>query len=628
MASGIMEGDFKRVSAQSLECAICLNVFNEPKILSCSHTFCHTCLKRLLESQLDGKKLPCPVCRNVTDVPDGDVSRVQTNIALMSLVDDVKNQQQKCTNCKGNENPDAISYCQDCGKYLCSSCHERHSEWEGFTDHVVHSMMEVSTGKVVLKRRRKCKKHQQEDEEYFCSECRRYVCFRCGVMEHERKGHGMVESAEHEEHLRKNIEELQSKSDTKTASLQKYIEFIQYQKTLLNDTMQNLDGQVVHAYEKAIQNLTQRKELLRENVKDKFKELEKKLDKEEEVNGQQIIHVNAVKELISNGLKVPLEEDALTVHKILCQDLKKMLEMEDPDYDKARRPLKEGEEQTFKIFKGKNELNLGTLVGFKKLESLSDEWMSLNVELSKQGSMACMAVTLDGKIAVGCNEGGLQIFSTDGKQEQALFPGSSILGLGYLSDGRYAVIDNTNTISLYSHTHRKLQVEFESLRSSNFKELYGGFTVDRCNQIIVGYRSDKVIHIYSPDGGKAVKVVQCTEYIPMQIFAMQSHETLVIKGDDHSVRVIDRTGVTKEVTKTGRAHPAVCADDTIIIAWVDETAGLISIELYTEQLDFVKSLITDFKIDISSARVWYYLQACPSGRIAFCTSDKLYIFYQ
>ena len=225
--SDIMEGNFKRVSAQSLECSICLNVFNEPKILSCSHTFCLSCLKRLLESQLYRTRLVCPVCRKVTNVPLGDVSHVQTNIALMSLVDDVKNQQQNCTHCKAEESPEAVSYCQDCGKYFCVACHKKHSEWQDFATHVVHSMSDVLTGKVVLNRRRKCKKHQYEYEEYFCSECRRYVCFRCGAREHEQKGHKTLESAEHEENLKRSIEELNSKSDRnfrKTGAIQTYTE--------------------------------------------------------------------------------------------------------------------------------------------------------------------------------------------------------------------------------------------------------------------------------------------------------------------------------------------------------------------------------------------------------------------
>ena len=372
--SDIMEGDLKEVNlqTQSLECAICLNVFNEPKILSCSHTFCLSCLKRLLESQLDGNKLPCPVCKQVTDVPDGDVSRVQTNIDLKSLVEDVKNKQPSCTTCKGNKEPEAVSYCQDCEKYLCASCQKKHSEWGAFSDHRVHSMKDISTGKFVLKRRRKCKKHQQEDEEYFCSECRRYVCFRCGVMEHERKGHGMIESVEHEENLTKNIEELQSKSDLKTDTLEKYIKLIQEQRALLNEAMKKLDSDVVEAYKKAVQHLTQRKEALREEIRDKFRELEKEMDKEEEVSGQQICHVSAVRELMSNGLKIPLEEDALTVHDTLCEGLQAMLDLKDPDNEKPRGLLKEGEKLSFERLYESAHLQLGRVqVQDSLLESTS-----------------------------------------------------------------------------------------------------------------------------------------------------------------------------------------------------------------------------------------------------------------
>ena len=358
---GIMEGEFKRVSAQSLECSICLNVFNEPKILSCSHTFCLSCLKRLLESQLDITRLACPVCRNVTDVPDGDVSRVQTNIALMSLVDDVKSQQQNCTHCKTEESPEAVSYCQDCGKYFCVACHKKHSEWQDFATHVVHSMSDVRTGKVVVKTRRKCKKHQHEDEEYFCSECRRYVCFRCGVREHEQKGHETLESAEHEENLKKSIKELNSKADTKTEAINKYITFVREQRTLLNEAKKKLDSEIVEAYEEAVQHLTQRKELLRNLLEEKFRDYEKDLKKEEEVSGQHRIHINAVKELIGNGLKIPLEEDALAAHDTLCQDLQTVLDLEDPDFEKPKYLLKEGEKVSFERFTESTYFKLGRI---------------------------------------------------------------------------------------------------------------------------------------------------------------------------------------------------------------------------------------------------------------------------
>ena len=126
----MMEGEFKHVSAQSLECPVCLSIFKDPKIQSCSHTFCKACLDNLLECHGNQQKLRCPVCRADTQVLNQDVSMLQTNLALKSLIEDVENQQQVCTNCKSEEKPQAIVYCQDCCKYLCITCQIMHSQWE------------------------------------------------------------------------------------------------------------------------------------------------------------------------------------------------------------------------------------------------------------------------------------------------------------------------------------------------------------------------------------------------------------------------------------------------------------------------------------------------------------------
>ena len=359
-----MEGDLKHVSAQNLECSICLNIFDDPKILSCSHTFCKGCLTRLLESQPNASELPCPVCREITNVPSGNTTHLQSNIALRSLIDNVRSQHQLCTNCNLQGANEAIFYCQECGKYLCVPCHQAHSQWRDFSAHQIYSMKDVLSGKVSLKRRRKCQKHPNEDEEYFCSDCRKYVCFRCRMIDkHEREGHAIMEASEHEDIQRKNIEELETKSDEAVAKITEYIEFTEGQRVELREMAKKVDENVVSAYHEAVQQLTERKEFLREEIKGTFACLEQELDATVDTSHQQITNVNAVKELVSGGRKIPLEEEALTTHDSLCEDMKGILKRMNPDHEKARNPIKRGKRISFEQNKGENELNLGRIEG-------------------------------------------------------------------------------------------------------------------------------------------------------------------------------------------------------------------------------------------------------------------------
>lgn len=53
-----------------LTCSICLERFNEPKILPCHHSFCYECISPLVNNH----QVNCPICRRIHDVSNGFVA--------------------------------------------------------------------------------------------------------------------------------------------------------------------------------------------------------------------------------------------------------------------------------------------------------------------------------------------------------------------------------------------------------------------------------------------------------------------------------------------------------------------------------------------------------------------------
>ena len=131
---------------KNLECPVCLSFFKESKILTCSHTFCKSCLETLLESR---GKLLCPTCREETSVPGGDVGRLQSNITVRSLVEDVETQGQVGSN--SNQEKESLQ-----------------RKWN------------------------KCRKHPNYDEDCFCVNCNKYVCSKCGISKHAKDAHTIL----------------------------------------------------------------------------------------------------------------------------------------------------------------------------------------------------------------------------------------------------------------------------------------------------------------------------------------------------------------------------------------------------------------------------------------------------
>ena len=55
-------------SLNELSCVVCTDVYKQPQLLHCMHTFCSHCIQQLTSKQDGRLTVVCPVCRFVTKV--------------------------------------------------------------------------------------------------------------------------------------------------------------------------------------------------------------------------------------------------------------------------------------------------------------------------------------------------------------------------------------------------------------------------------------------------------------------------------------------------------------------------------------------------------------------------------
>ncbi|XP_078621339.1 uncharacterized protein LOC144887816 [Branchiostoma floridae x Branchiostoma japonicum] len=195
-------------SSQNHLCKVCSKVFDQPKVLTCLHTFCRSCLENIPATS---GALTCPTCGQDTPLPQYGVQSLPDNTLVAKLYvhkdPNAKVVRASCTDCESDEK-DAAFYCFQCMKYLCVFCEEAHRLTDASNRHelwVADSLSE--TQKVVATESSseapKCKDHGEVSVLY-CNTCREVLCAHCVVKTH--KLHDFVEITEAREKGLKRIE--------------------------------------------------------------------------------------------------------------------------------------------------------------------------------------------------------------------------------------------------------------------------------------------------------------------------------------------------------------------------------------------------------------------------------------
>ncbi|NWX53143.1 TRI59 protein, partial [Steatornis caripensis] len=79
---------------EELTCSICYSIFEDPRVLPCSHTFCRNCLEGVIQLSSNFSiwrplrvPLKCPNCRSIVEIPAAGTEALPVNFALKAIIE-------------------------------------------------------------------------------------------------------------------------------------------------------------------------------------------------------------------------------------------------------------------------------------------------------------------------------------------------------------------------------------------------------------------------------------------------------------------------------------------------------------------------------------------------------------
>ena len=114
---------------KQLTCSICLDTYNEPKTISCLHTFCSECLETHARVNQRQGKFRCPECQVEIDLPQGNRFDLLPNAffqkSLLGFLEAEDRQavpRQQQETCSQHTEERVRYYCSSCEACICPIC--------------------------------------------------------------------------------------------------------------------------------------------------------------------------------------------------------------------------------------------------------------------------------------------------------------------------------------------------------------------------------------------------------------------------------------------------------------------------------------------------------------------------
>ena len=206
------------------ECPICTEVYTDPRVLPCGHTYCLKCIEAWSKDKQPGDELNCPLCRKQFTLPGNGVSDLPknfiiTNFLQMKELSSVESKTSPCEACGGGKEREsevqnvASVYCIECQMKLCQICERGHKAIKLTSSHKLVNIGEKISMEALQQTMplSYCDQHKDEFLKIYCFDCKLAICMMCYIRSH--NGHKCSDVSEVKDDFSK-----QMASDTDSVS--------------------------------------------------------------------------------------------------------------------------------------------------------------------------------------------------------------------------------------------------------------------------------------------------------------------------------------------------------------------------------------------------------------------------
>ena len=320
-------------SARDRTCSVCLELFSEPKVLPCCHTFCLKCLEKTARSGQKKGEIVCPQCRKTHAIPAGGLTELLTDFVVSYEIEVAALKSSKgvkalvCGECEAAGPLE--SYCSDCQNYLCHECgsqlHKRLKAYRGHTVVLIKDI-DVATSQPCLFQH--CATHKGEALRLYCETCTKLICRDCALVDHHQHKYTFVKDARKQ--VRDEMISLGHTVNKKLDILKHNLQQIKQVETAATGHSEVLKADVNTFFDKLVQSIEGRRNFLLRQVEVECQKDMKQIWADKEFHETFISQILSVFRLAHKSCKCTSDVEMILT---ALQSIQQLMQLKDREWD-------------------------------------------------------------------------------------------------------------------------------------------------------------------------------------------------------------------------------------------------------------------------------------------------------